>query len=257
MHPIVDKIRQRFQDQAPRDAARSLLHDVAQRVIDPHREIILMEIDLANPKAHPQKADLERCPFVLEDLGPSNYDRLIEMLEASERWRIDIVQLRRSRGTPGFVAIEEGKVVGFFYYEHTTPDRPPHPDLEWLGIELGPKEVYSFDSFIPVPLRGRGTMLFRLAYQRLHQRGFERSRGYVYATEKAPLFTYRVIGWKETGRIFEHRIAGRWVVVDRVLYRLNRFDRTRLAALPIPDVVAEWVRSTRDTPKAPPPTRGS
>ncbi len=245
MHPVVAKIRQRIEDQGPREALRSLAHDASLRVLDPHREIILMEIDLGQPKAHPQKGDRERCPFVLEDLTPAHYPRMIEMLETSERWRIDAVEQRRARGTPGFVAVEEGRVVGFFYYEHTVPDRPPHPDLEWLGLTLGPNEVYAFDSFIPVPLRGRGMMLFRLAYERLYQRGFLRARGYVFVTEKAPLFTYRVIGWKETGRMFEHRIAGRWAVVDGVLYRLNRFDRTRLVALPIPDVVAEWVRARR------------
>lgn len=247
MHPVLAKLKKRLDDKGPRETLRSLVQDVKVRALDVHREIYLMELSLVgNPKALPQATERAKWPFTMEDITDAHYPKLVEMLKASEPWRIDAVLDRQKRGIPGFVAVENGEVVGYFYYEYPDPQRAPHPDFEWLGMTLEPGDVYTFDGYIPVALRGRGTHMFRLAYEKLIERGFTRVRGYVYAWEKAALFTYRVMGWRQVGRMFEHRIAGRWVVVDRVLYKLNRFDRTRLVPLPIPDAIADWVRANRE-----------
>lgn len=242
---LLDKVRQRYTEQGAAKATRSLALDAARRLVDPHREFILMEVDLAQPKAQPSAAERARCTFTIRDLVDDDYPGIIDMLRTSEPWRIDAMAERKARRTPGIVAYEDGKVVAYMFYETSAPDRPVHPDFDWLDMKLGPDELYTFDAFIPVALRGRGIMLYKLSYELFLARGYKKVRGYCYVSEKPAIWSYRVLGWRELERRFEHRIAGRWVVVNQTLYRLNRFDRTRLVKLPIPHAVAEAVRSTR------------
>lgn len=237
MPSLAGKIRERFEKHGLRGGAKSLLKEAGVRVIDANREVILLSLDLGHPKAHRQPGELEKFRFELRPFGPETMPGVVEILERSEPSRIDQVRLRLESRTPGFVTLEEGRVIGYVFYEENTPDRPPHPDLEWLGMRLRDKEVYSFDSFVPPELRGRGVAMFRATYQALFEKGYKAARGYVFSSNTAALWSYRLTGWKEDARILEHRILGRFAVVGGVVYRLNRFDRTRVARLPFADLL--------------------
>ncbi len=245
LHELSTRVRERVRAHGPRDAARSLAHDAARRLVDVNREIILMANDLR--ASHVGDVERARSALELRDLDAETYPLLLEMLAGDdEAWRVDVVEARWRRRTPGFVAMEGGRVVGFVYYA-TAPRAgdAPHPDLEWLGIELGPTDVYTFDIFIPAALRGRGMLMLRLMYERLHALGFRRARGYVYAWRTPALFSYRATGWREVGRIREHRFAGRWVLVGSVVYRLHPFDRAR--EMRVPGEIARWIEGRART----------
>jgi GNAT superfamily N-acetyltransferase len=234
MSSILDKIARRFESEGPRAALRSLYDDAVVRVIDANREIVVMAIDFAHPKARPQPGEVARWPITMRALDDAGYDDIARMLATSERWRSDAVQSRRGTGAQALVAWEGDTPVGFMFYSTES-----HPDLEWLGIGMGPSEVYAYDGFVPAELRGRGPTMFRLAYQHLAARGYTKAHGFCYAVDKAAMFTYRMMGWQEARRIHEHRLLGKLAVVNGALYKLNRFDRARLAPLPgpVPDAL--------------------
>lgn len=239
MRGVLDKIARRFEEEGPRHALRTLYDDALLRVVDANREIALMTLDMRQSKARLQPGEAERWRLTLRELDDAGYDDIERVLAGSEPWRADAARSRRGTAAQGFVAWAEGAPIGYMFYA-TASDPAPHPDLEWLNMTLGPTDVYTYDAFIPVPLRGRGPALFRTAYQRLVARGFTHAHGFCYITERPALFTYRMMGWQETGRIHEHRLLGKLAVVNGGLYRLNRFDRTRLVSLPaaVPDAVA-------------------
>lgn len=230
---ILDRVVQRVRDKGLREGTKAILRDAGSHVVDANREVILLRLDLANPKAHRKKKELERYDFEIAPFEERHFDKIAAMLRSSEPSRIDQIRLRIDEGTPGFVTFEKGDVVAYVFYEANVPGRRPYPDLEWLQLALSDKEVYSFDSFIPPALRGRGIPMLRATYQALHDKGFEAAYGYVWAWDTAPLWSYRVTGWEEIGRLHEHRIAGRLALVDGTLYKLNRFNRERLFAVPL------------------------
>ncbi len=241
---IVDKIRQRFEGKSAKEGAKAVLKDAASRVVDANREVLILKLDLANPKAHRKPKEIERYDFDIQPFEPKHFDPIAKMLQASEPSRIDQIRMRIDDGTPGFVTFEGGEVVAYVFYEANVPGRAPYPDLEWLGIELCDKEVYSFDSFIPPALRGRGIPMFRATYQALHEAGFSHAYGYVWAWDTAPLWSYRVTGWEEVRRFTEHRIAGRFAIVDGVLYELERFKRRRILKIPFGERLHEFGPTT-------------
>src|SRR5690349_6104247 len=126
---LVSKIRQRLEAKGLKEGSKEILLEASKRVVDANREMILMSLDLKNPKAHRQPNEKERFNFELRPIEES-FDKAIEMLERSERWRIDMMNVRRRDRTPGFAAFENGAVVAYVFYEHNS-DRAPHPDLEW------------------------------------------------------------------------------------------------------------------------------
>ncbi len=237
---IANKIIERFQDKGLKEGAKSIAKSAASHVVDANREVILLKLDLSNPKAHRKKKEIERYDFDIQPFDASHFDPIAKMLRSSEPDRIDQIRMRLDDGTPGWVTYEDGEVVAYVFYETNAPGRAPYPDLEWLGIELCDREVYSFDSFIPPALRGRGIPMFRATYQALFESGFTHAYGYVWAWDTAPLWSYRVTGWQEFGRFTEHRIAGRFAIVGGVLYELERFKRRRIVKIPFGERLHEF-----------------
>lgn len=235
---IASKVFQRYEEQGVEHAVKSLLDDAKQTVIE-HREVIIMTCDLSNKKAHPTEKDKARHELVLHDFGPEWVDRCKAMLEASEPYRLEQLELRIKSNCPGFVITEGGEIVAYLFYEHNSPDRPAHSDLEWLRIDLKDDECYCFDSYIPPALRGRGIPMQRRVYFELFQRGFKRARGFCNAWDTAPLWSYRVTGWTEDFRITEYRLFGNKIaVVGDGVYKVNPFDRNRIGTIPGPEATA-------------------
>jgi GNAT superfamily N-acetyltransferase len=96
----------------------------------------------------------------------------------------------------GFIATEEGRPVGYYWWHDR--DAGPHPHLARLGIELGPGDVYGFDFFLAEDHRGEGRAVefLHAVETALRARGHERLWGYVAAGNTPARWLYAVRGYE-------------------------------------------------------------
>ncbi len=202
-------------------------------VYDPGRVIILMRVDLTVPKNRIRPRDQDDR-FQLLDLDYGLLPRIDAMLSRTEPARVGNAKARLDQGMKGYVAEYNGEIVGYVFHVggEDDPSQRVHPDLDWIPIRPRADEVYTFDYFIAPDARGAGNLFARSVQQAHFDSGFRNEYGYVYATNKAALWLYRTIGWKEIGRITEHKVLLKFAVVQDRLYKIEPFSRTLVSALP-------------------------
>jgi hypothetical protein len=229
---LVGKVIEAIREKGPGEGLRFVVDRAKTYVVDP-REIILLAVDLRDPKNLVRDRD-RKDGFALVDLDRAIVPRVASMLERTAPERIPNLSDRLDQGMSGFVAEDAGSVAGYVFYRRgsSDPTADIHPDLAWLPIAPREDEVYTFDYFIPEDRRGLGNLFARGVQARQAELGMVRSYGYVYAHNKAALWLYRTIGWKEIGRVKEHKLLLRFSVIQDRLYFVRQYDRALIGPLP-------------------------
>lgn len=220
-------------DKGPREGVKFVWERAKTYVVDGNREIILLRVDLTNPKNRLRSRD-EKAGFRLHDLTPELVPRIEEVLRATEPARVPNLTDRLAQGMSGLVGELDGEIIGYVFYRAGSDDPSDriHPDLDWLPLAPRSNDVYTFDYFIPERHRGLGNLFARAVQDRQHRDGFVASYGYVYAQNRAALWLYRTIGWKEIGRVVEHKILIKLALVEDRLFYVRQYDRAFLGRLP-------------------------
>ena len=182
---------------------------VLKKVFFLNKEIIPAEKDLALLPALKQSPKTEAITFV--EISPGAFDGLRSMYASKNR------QVRVSKnfkkGYRGFAVIKGEEIVGDIWYciKAETGSTFRHPDLkwlEWVGIQLGERDVYLFEMYVKSQERGGGLVNFMLwnALNGLKNKGFKRAYGYCTADNIPALWVHRILGYKELKRIKMHRV---------------------------------------------------
>jgi hypothetical protein len=221
-------------EKGPKEGIRYVWEHAKTYAVDRDRHIVLLKVDLRDPKNAVREKD--RVPgFRLSALDREIVPRIESMLRATEPARVSNVSDRLSQGMSGLVAELDGEIAGYVFYTRGSddPNVRAHPDLAWLPISPRADEVYTFDYFIPESRRGLGNLFARAVQEKQRDLGFAASYGYVYATNRAGLWLYRTIGWKEIGRITEHKILLKLAVVGDRLFFIRQYDRALICRIPL------------------------
>jgi len=200
-------------------------HRVKRYAVD-SRVVLKLRCDLTVP-SHRLRPKDNRPGFRLLPFDEDTAQRLIVMLAAVEPRRVKTIEHRRDTRVQGCVAEENGEVLGYTFY--TTGK---HPDLDWLGMTVSPGEIFGFDYFVRPTARGIGAHFARSTQEAQFNLGFKAAYGHVYADNTAALWTYRITGWTEIGRVTEHRVLNRFTAVNGVLYEITLNGRERIGTVP-------------------------
>lgn len=221
------KVADRFRAQGFKAGAQSLWTDAKVRVVDAGREVVLLKVDVTDAKNRLRDRDLKR-PIHLERFDRTHVHALIEMLKVDAPELVTRVHQRFLEGVQGFVAYDDGHPIGYMFYipGSNTPARVVHRDLVWLPIRPTLREVYAFDYFVREPSRGRGAAFVRAVQDEHFHMGYTAAYGYVYAANRPALWLYRTTGWKEAGRVTEHRVLSKLAVVDGTVYWMHPHSRS-------------------------------
>jgi len=225
----IEKLTTMVREQGPKQAAKFIADEVKLRVYEPNRVLVMLKVDLTEPKNLVRDRDRDE-KFRIQKFEPSMFERMKTLLERTEPVRIESVRTRAQQGMRGFVAEDQGQIVGYVFWVPGSddPNKAVHPDLEWLPMQPTSKEVYTFDYWIASEHRGRGNLFARFVQQAHHDLGYEVSFGYVDAVNTAALWLYRTVGWREVGRITEHKILRKLAIVEDRLYRIHPYSRSLL-----------------------------
>jgi GNAT superfamily N-acetyltransferase len=182
---------------------------VLKKVFFLNKEIIPAEKDLAllpSLKQSPKMADIT---FV--EISPDTFNGLRSTYASKNRHLR--VSKNFNKGYRGFAIIKGEEIVGDIWYCTTegTARKFRHPDLEWLewvGIQIGEKDVYLFEMYVKTGERGGGLVNFMLwnALNALKEKGYKRAYGYCTADNIPALWVHRTLGYKELERIKMHRV---------------------------------------------------
>lgn len=229
----LQKVGERLARRGPRAGLASLVEELRLRLADRDREVVLLRVDLTDPRHHPKPRDqadgLAILPFTREHLP-----RLLEMLAAHAPDQVERVHQRWLEGMSGFIAVSGEEVLGYTFYTPgaSDPHRVVHRDLEWLPMRPGKDEVYAFDYFLRESARGRGATFVRAVQAEQARLGYTAAFGYVYAKNRPALWLYRTTGWQEVGRLLEHRYLSKLAVVEGTVFWMHPHSRAPLARLP-------------------------
>lgn len=179
---------------ARREGVRSALRTVARGVTDsvaaPGEMHVLLK-DLASIAPAPPADHLR-----LEDAGAGALAELAALNRARCARRADgRLAANLARGWRGYVAREDGRAVGWYWW--LDGGDPAHPHLERLGIELGEGDVYGLDFFLDEAHRGEGRageFLYHVESD-LRDRGYSRLWGYVDADNLPARWVYGLRGY--------------------------------------------------------------
>lgn len=228
------KLREVWREQGPRGAASKLTEELRHRLYQPGRQLVLLRVDLTDPK-HRLRARDRDPSFALVPFGSSELGRLRALLERTEPARLPTLETRLRQGVGGFVAEDGGEAVGYVFFVQGSddPTEVVHADLHWLPLRPQKTEVYTFDYWLSSAARGRGHVFARAVQDAQHQLGYTASYGYVEAANTSALWLYRTVGWKELGRVSEHRLLRRISVIEDRVYLVRAFDRRLLGRVPL------------------------
>lgn len=229
----LEKLRKVWREDGPKGTVRKLEDELRHRLYEPNRQLVLLRVDLTEPKHRLREKD--RAPeFRLVPFQASELPRLRTLLERTEPARLPTLSARLAQGVRGFVAEEGGAPVGYVFFVPGSDDASEvvHADLHWLPMRPSASEVYTFDYWLSDAARGRGNLFARSVQEAQHQLGFTASYGYVEATNTSALWLYRTVGWRELGRVTEHRLLRRISVIEERVYLVRAFDRLLLGRWP-------------------------
>ena len=153
-----------------------------------------------------------------------------ELLEFGSRYAFPgdkVLANYLSNGYPGFVALVEGRVIGYFWWVNSRTD-PGHPDLLISDIRLGEDEVYGFSYFVDPDWRGQGTAteFISRVFLELRKLGYETIQGYVDAENRRARWLFTLMGYRVTRRVTVRRLLV-FTLSNRRLFVRNLGLRSR------------------------------
>jgi len=114
------------------------------------------------------------------------------------------------KGCRSFVLVKDERIIGdIWYIPPATSNLRPHKDLDLLGIDLGPTDVYAFDLYVSKHERGKdlATAFMGSVLRELRGMGYTRAYGYYLSSNIPALWIHRLIGYKEMPGIGLKRFA--------------------------------------------------
>lgn len=175
------------------------------------------EIIYLNRQAIPVQRDLLPLDPMMNNLTQSN----TELIEISRHnfQNINLTYPLKNRylktlnniknGYRAIAIVRDNEVIGDVWY--TTSKNPTrtsvHPDVKWLGIDFGEKDVYAWDMLIKPTERGNSISIYLMngAMHILRKKGFEKLYGYYWADNIPALWMHRMLRFKELKRLKVHR----------------------------------------------------
>jgi len=205
--PFVRRLDGVRREQGARAAARHLAARLGSQVYETERHLVV-EKDLGEIAVPVRRGGVELAP-----LEPDHLPALARL----NRQRDDVTGDRRfagdlANGHAGFVALRDGRPIGFYWWADAT--MPPHRELRTvaLGVTLGQRDVYGTDFYVDEDARRGGTavdFLFQVETA-LAQRGFRHLWGTVDEVNRPARWTYATRGYEERWAVTGTRRLRRW-----------------------------------------------
>lgn len=192
--------------QALETVRQKSLINLLKETIYVNREAVPVEIELSGlrPMADfprpPGEEVVEITPELLES-GSCSYPVQSRYLKAFNYLK---------RGYRGYALLQGATVAGDIWCADTRTEKDgrKHSDEEWLEINCGPAEVYTFDMFVAPGLRG-GNIAAALQNSALHdlkRKGFSKAYGFFWADNVPALWVHRTLRWRELSRVRATRL---------------------------------------------------
>jgi GNAT superfamily N-acetyltransferase len=206
---LLYKLRRIVREEGLGTAARSVPRRLWSRVSMRLDMLVLVkDLDEAKPLG-PAAARLQLRPVERHDLPAlAELNRERGVVSADARFAADI-----DAGYGGYVAIADGRVVGFYWWTDGRAAPPSRASIGaaidelGLGIELEPGDVYGADLYVGERHRAGGTaqMLLDLVENDLRDRGYRRLWGYVHKSNRLGRWTYGLRGYQPMWRVVQVR----------------------------------------------------
>jgi hypothetical protein len=106
------------------------------------------------------------------------------------------------KGYRGFGIVNGTEIVGemWYYGDAKNTRSKPHPDLDWLDLELAANEAYAFDWFVVPQERGNNLagIFQKNALHSLSRKGYAKAFAYVWADNTPALWSTKFVNkWTE------------------------------------------------------------
>lgn len=165
------------------------------------REAILMQIDLDDLK--PLKKSPEQEAIELIAINEDNFTNLDLDYALKNRYLKTVCNLEQ--GYKAYAITEGNKVLGDLWCAFSeNGGSEVHPDVDWLDMEFGSKDVYGYDMYLAPGTRGKGSLAGLLLGGVLHHlrdQGYHKLHAYVMADKIPALWLHRMLGFTELDRI--------------------------------------------------------
>lgn len=170
-----------------------------------NRELIVLENDLTS--LGPTKKSLSELNMEFIEISKNNFEEF--HLKYPFKSRYLKTKNNLNKGYRSFVVTRGNEVIGDLWYTPMINSKKSslHHDLEWLGIELGEKDVYGWDNYVRKEERSNSVAIYLMS-QALHclrDKGFIRIYGFVFVDNSPASFLYKIFGFKELKRMKANR----------------------------------------------------
>ncbi|HEX5147117.1 MAG TPA: hypothetical protein VFV85_08845 [Conexibacter sp.] len=206
LHSNTRELRRRLHEDGARGVAGFLRTGLRAQLTKHDARLVLVKPldEIAVPKRHGQVRMEPVQTRHVPELRALNAER--GDLDGDARFGRDL-----DSGYGGYVGYAGEQLVSCYWWVDASM-RPPHRDLQELGIPLGAGDVYGFDLYVDKRHRAGGTVndfLFQVETA-LRERGFERLWGYVVADNRSARWTYDARGYRAAWRVERTRVLRRW-----------------------------------------------
>jgi len=186
-----------FYEECKTRGLRSTVHDM----IYLNRDAIILEKELSFPLT--KSRSIPELSLSLIEISLQNFNKYKLTYSMKNRYLKTLHYF--DKGYKAFAIIRNNEVIGDLWYTTSSNSKQSfiHPDLKWLNIDLGEKDVYTFDIYIKQEERGNRISItfWTFVCNALQRKGFEKVCGYVWADNIPALWLYRMLRWKELKRV--------------------------------------------------------
>jgi hypothetical protein len=172
-----------------------------------NRIAVPVEKDLSS--LEPMRISEDRMGVELIEISERNFTNLSLKYPIRNRYQKALRNIRK--GYRAFALIKGNEVIGDVWYawSNNTKKGVIHPDLKWLGIYSGKRDVYVWDMYVKPNERGgfMATSLLNGAMRSLKKKGFGKLYGYYWQDNIPALWTHRVLRFRELKTAKMHRFV--------------------------------------------------
>ncbi len=171
-----------------------------------NREAIVTEKDLRSLK--PMSHSLSESNSEIIEINKNNFEKLHLKYTLRSRYLKALSNL--NKGYESFAIVRGNEVLGDVWYATSANSKQTsiHPDIKWLGIDFGGKDVYAYDVYVKTEERENllSVSLYSATLHRFREKGFVKVYGYAWADNTPSLFLSKLFRFKELKRVKLHRL---------------------------------------------------
>ena len=166
-----------------------------------NRELIVLENDLSS--LEPIMKSLSELNMKFIEISKFNFKEFHLKYQFKSRYLKTVKNL--NKGYRVFVMMRDNEVLGDIWYATSPNEEQPsgHDDLEWLKVDLGERDVYSWDLYVRKRERRNSAAMYllSLALHSLREKGFSKMDGYHWVDNNPASFLYRLFKFRELKRM--------------------------------------------------------